>query len=156
MVAAFLAGLASGSGADLLGDLTLVVVVVVTATVTAWALLRWMGGLTPDRRAIVAPGAASAPKGTTEMALDHERRLLVIEAKSRALEMEWEDTRAKFLGMTRSFIRQAKAAGLDGTDASGVNPDLRSGATPGAGASVTSSRAAVLNQWKRRNGHAQP
>jgi hypothetical protein len=94
------------------------------------------------RRPIVAPAGS---KGDP---LDHERRLLVMEAKQRALEMEWEDTRAKFLGMTRSFIRHAKNAGLKNGD--GVD-ELGDVATPKGPAL---KRADVLAVWRRK--HAQP
>jgi hypothetical protein len=93
------------------------------------------------------PGA-TAPKGSHDDTLDHERRLLVVEAKQRALEMEWEDTRAKFLGMTRSFIRHAKQAGLsNGEDVSRetLNADPKGPAM---------KRADVLAVWRRK--HAQP
>ena len=116
-------------------------VVVALAVRGAWAVYQ------STRPAIVAPGARQGPpKSGHEDTLDHERRLLVLEAKQRALEMEWEDTRAKFLGMTRSFIRHAKAAGLDG--AGGEDTQLQ---LPRA-EPATSSRAAVLQTWRRKNG----
>lgn len=91
------------------------------------------------------PTATPAPKvGDRGDPLDHERRLLVCEAKGRALEMEWEDTRAKFLGMTRSFIRQAKLAGLTETPSGPV-------AIAGPG---TGTRRDVLQKWRSTN--AQP
>jgi hypothetical protein len=131
--------------ADLLRDLTVVVVVVVTATLTAWAAIRFLGGLRPVQ------GADRASEGksgrTSADPLDHERRLLVLEAKQRALELEWEDTRAKFLGMTRSFIRHAKAAGLDGA---GTEDTPSAAGQPRE--TATSSRAAVLNAWRRKQG----
>jgi len=73
--------------------------------------------------------------------------------KIRALELEWEDTRAKFLGMTRSFIRQARAAGLDG---SGDGSTLPVRNTPGAAQLELSSRAAgmtrsqILAEYRRK------
>ncbi len=93
------------------------------------------------KAAIVEPG----PKG------DHEQRLVKLEYKFHALELEWEDTRAKFLGMTRSFIRQAKAAGLDSTAHLASQTDGNS-ADPSTAeerlAGVLSSRAAVLKRWR--------
>jgi hypothetical protein len=119
---------------------------VVGAAVVVLAARVW--GDLLARRPIASPGGAAASKGAKDAdPLDHERRLLVLEAKQRALELEWEDTRAKFLGMTRSFIRHAKAAGLDGA---GNGEDT---APAGAAGHVApSSRAAVLNAWRRKQG----
>ncbi len=90
----------------------------------------------------------AAPVGSKGDPLDHERRLLVLEAKQRALEMEWEDTRAKFLGMTRSFIRHAKSAGLKNGDGVEEPGDVATPPRPGM------KRADVLAVWRRK--HAQP
>ena len=95
---------------------------------------------------IVEPGAKPS---------DHEQRLVKLEYKFHALELEWEDTRAKFLGMTRSFIRQAKAAGLDTTPAADGDGGLQPQAPSGAAAGVLSSRAAVLSTYRRNRNAAR-
>jgi len=85
--------------------------------------------------AIVAPG-------------DHEQRLVKLEYKFHALELEWEDTRAKFLGMTRSFIRHAKAAGLDSTPSANGGDSADPSEAEASQVGVLSSRAAVLKRWR--------
>ena len=117
-----------------------VVVVVVAASLAVFALAK---GRVPTLVQKVAP------EGTKEPRSDHEQRLVKLEYQFKALELEWEDTRAKFLGMTRSFIRQAKAAGLDGPNGAGLHPDSQPGASPDAVPGGPSSRAAVLNTWRR-------
>lgn len=123
--------------------------VLVVALLTAWATRRLGGTSTPRGSAIVDPGAPQA------VGKDHEGRLVKLEYKFHALELEWEDTRAKFLGMTRSFIRHAKAAGLDNGTSAGSDAPLQAEADPGAVAGPLSSRAAVLKAFRRNHAARQ-